>query len=95
MTTQRERFEAFAKDQGWSVKRWKENGKRARAYQHVTVRAAWLAWQEAERQMIERCAKVCEGEAVEIIDAESDGAYNMATRHCAAAIRTLGNDDAP
>jgi len=100
MTTQRERFEAFAKDQGWSVKRWKENGKRARAYQHVTVRAAWLAWQEAERQMKERCAEVCKGIADSYSEQERYIVQELRTppedaaTDCESAIRALGDDDA-
>jgi len=37
----------------------------------------------------ERAAKLCEGEAVEELT-DGDLAYNMATRHCAAAIRAGG-----
>lgn len=35
----------------------------------------------------EECAKVCEEEQVEVITKE-DKAYNMAIKHCAAAIRS-------
>lgn len=43
---------------------------------------------KAER---ERCAKVCEGERVDVLNGE-DEAYNMATRHCANAIHNLGDE---
>lgn len=76
MNDNRERFEAW----------WPTVG------QTIGEVAAWLAWQEAERQMIERCAKVCEGEEVEIIDLE-DAAYNLATRHCADRIRTIAAEE--
>jgi hypothetical protein len=43
------------------------------------------AWNAA----IEAAANVCEAERVEVASIDSDGAYNLATEHCAAAIRAL------
>ena len=48
---------------------------------------AWLAYQAAT----ERAAKKCEAEALhEVIDNETYRGYNVAIRHCAAAIRGDG-----
>jgi hypothetical protein len=47
------------------------------------------AWNEA----IEAAAIACEAEQVEIASIDSDGAYNLATEHCAAAIRALKRHD--
>lgn len=52
-------------------------------YTNRAVRSAWLAWQEAERQMIERCAKVCEADE----SGRDGGGYY------AEVIRALGAED--
>lgn len=61
MTTQRERFEAWAE---MKFGRHLPTHERDECgYFDLRTDAAWLAWQEAERQTIERCAKVCDAEA--------------------------------
>lgn len=50
-----------------------------RVYSHAQMRAMFDA-------ATERAAKLCEEEVVEELT-DGDLAYNMATRHCAAAIR--------
>jgi len=76
MTTTNEAFEAW----------WKAEGQFCRAgggdYEKTF---AFRAFEFAT----ERAAKLVEGEAVEELT-DGDLAYNMATRHCAAAIRAGG-----
>lgn len=49
---------------------------------------------EAIRAATERAAKVCEAEAVDPVEgSDGDQAYNLAIRHCAAAIRGEGGAD--
>lgn len=50
---QRERFEAWAQVEY----------RNADDYTHAEYDAGFAAWQEAERQMIERCAAVCDEKA--------------------------------
>jgi hypothetical protein len=85
MTTQRERFEAYAKDKGWSIERWMTTDQ---PYAMPAVEAAWLAWQEAERQMIERCARVCESRYM-----GDNTREDMEARRCASDTRALGAED--
>lgn len=84
MTTQRERFEAWAQVEY----------RNADDYTHAEYDAGFAAWQEAERQMIERCAEVCESQATHTDvrnpeRVEYDPASTMAKK-CASLIRALG-----
>lgn len=74
MTDTRAAFEAWAFDLGICVDEW------------PSLRLAWMAATRHERS---ECAKVCEDEKVEadVTGTSEDAAYNMATDHCAAAIR--------
>jgi len=49
-------------------------------------------WNDAWDAATERAAKACEAENVEELT-DGDLAYNMATRHCAAAIRGSGRGE--
>lgn len=90
MTTQRERFEAWAKSEGVGVPVEKDS----LGYFDVRTIFAYAAWQEAERQMKERCAALCEQKAAHA--ALRGGAQNCANmaRMLADDIRALGDDDA-
>lgn len=81
---QRERFEAWA---GCSINLSKDSDGE---YWLTSTRTAWLAWQEAERQAIERCAKACK----ELDNEGNSDDYRAAARWCAERIRGLGADDA-
>lgn len=74
---QRERFEA------WATQPYPDLnvGRLGAGYKSPKTSAAWRGWQEAERQAIERCAKVCDG----WLHADGD--------RCAEAIRALGAED--
>lgn len=90
MNDSRERFEAWAKTYWEPIKL---NCDILPDYDYASTRTAWLAWQEAERQMIERCAKVCEEFAQECeTEAGFEGQANGAWV-CGAIIRALGADD--
>lgn len=93
MTTQREKFESWA---GCAINLSKDSDGE---YWLTSTRTAWLAWREAERQMVERCAKVCEGKEYELIERDQYTVPELQTSavsaviECAEAIRELGAED--
>lgn len=89
MTTQRERFEAWASSMT-ALPLGKVHSNKDARYVCDETDSSWIAWQEAERQAIERCAQVCKG-------LDNDGnsyEYRSAAVWCAERIRCLGADDA-
>jgi hypothetical protein len=85
MTTQRERFEA------WFSRYHEEACEQYGGLDCTNPQGiAEDAWQEAERQMIERCAKVCAdlSKLCKAIGADHDAADCLE-----ASIRALGADD--
>lgn len=94
MTTQREQFEA------WASKKYGRHLPTERdehGYFDLRTDAAWLAWQEAERQMIERCAALCEAKAKEWYARSPRAQHHQGGATgaicCAEAIRALGAED--
>lgn len=81
----RKRFEAWAA----SPLRDYELGTIGGQYVSCMTCEAWAAWQEAERQMIERCAKVCDDLREERSRQHNNTGFN-ALHQCAEAIRALG-----
>ena len=72
---------------------WQRQHVNGVASRRAIVRAAYAAGRAAG---MESAAKVCESEVVDA-DAtgeQSDHAYNLATEHCAAAIRALAEEKA-
>lgn len=92
MTTQRERFEAWAKPIGHYL-RPHDKGSKLLVYSNPTTRSAWKAWQEAERQMKERCATLCDKKAA--YARLHGGAQNGAlmAEMLADDIRAMGDED--
>jgi hypothetical protein len=76
-----------ARDGSEAIFHWHERAERAEA-ERDALRAENERLRAALRNERERCAKVCEAEAVENAGM-GDEEYNMATRHCADAIRAL------
>lgn len=89
MTTQRERFEACMRSCGEPTWRRVDTDE----YTNRAVRSAWRAWQEANRQAIERCAKVCDEKAA--YARLHGGAQNGAlmAEMLADDIRAMGDED--
>lgn len=82
----REEFEMWAKaNTDYSLKK-RANG----VYVHNLTYLAWSSWQSATCVERKACALVCENEAVEEVG-DGDKKYNLATVHCAGAIRARGD----
>jgi hypothetical protein len=91
MTTQRERFEAWAAKppREFDLDRFDDGGAWPGNYVAYNVECAWQAWQEAERHMIERAAVLCDE-----LDQEGNcDDYRQSARWCAERIRSMGCAD--
>lgn len=90
MTTQRERFEASEVAQRLILEKGLGD-----EYLTPLARTTWLAWQEAEQQMKERCAKACEEQEYYYINRDMSMPPELAgdapegCRGCAEAISAL------
>lgn len=111
MTTQRERFEEWVAKppREFDLDRFDDDEAWPGSYVAYNVECAWQAWQEAERQTIERCAKdgsirervaraictACEENPDHRGDARgNDYRWQDYLETADAAIRALGADDA-